>query len=206
MHQTIIALHLATAALCATIAVLATRSMLRRPRWQPVAGWSFVAFVTTVAVTSILRAAFPLLPRTQALHLVGSLLELGAAAMLAVVFVHAVRQRRVVPELVARMRRRADEYSRARRDYDRLLRHRIANPLAAVHGIALTLESFPDLDDERRRQLVSALVDASHELATVSIDPGIVGPEERGLRPRPVEVDEPCGVRRAAARPAAARA
>ena len=106
------------------------------------------------------------------------------------------RQRRRVPELVARARRRADEYARARADYDRLLRHRIANPLAAVRGIAITLESYPDLDPDTRRQLVSALVVASEELSAVSTSPIAAGPEEHELRAEPIEVDEPCGVRR----------
>ena len=47
MFPLFVAMHLATAALCCTIAILAARAMRRAPSWQPLAGWSFVAFVSS---------------------------------------------------------------------------------------------------------------------------------------------------------------
>lgn len=196
MIATSLGLHVATALLCCTVSVLAVRAMRRQPRWQPLAGWSFVGFVATVAVASVWRAGMPWLPREPAWLLGIVSLEFLAALLLALVFTQAARQRFIVPQLVERARRSAREYDRARHDYEQLVRHRIANPLAAVQGIAHTLVARPDLPDATRLELVAALVDAADELARVSLDPLPTGPEEAELRAVPaVHVDEPRGVR-----------
>jgi signal transduction histidine kinase len=192
VFATSVTIHLVTAALCCTIAFLALHAMLRRPRWQPLAGWSFVAFVATIAVTSVWRAGMPWIPRHDSWMLGAISLELLAAGLLALVF---VRQRDIVPRLADRARRSAREYDRAREDYERLLRHRIANPLAAVHGIACTLRDHPDLPDASRVELVAALVESAEQLTAISLTPEPVSVEEHDLRAVPdVEVDVPRGV------------
>jgi signal transduction histidine kinase len=86
---------------------------------------------------------------------------------------------------------RANEYERALRDYRRLARHRIANPLAVVRGGAATLREL-ELDEAQRAEIVRAIEEAALELERVALHPEPERPEERGLRPRP-ELDQPPG-------------
>ena len=80
---------------------------------------------------------------------------------------------------------REEEYRRALTDYRRLARHRLANPLAAIRGSVVTLRDLPDLDEEERRRLLDALEAEAIRLERVALDPEVMGPEERGLDPRP---------------------
>ena len=80
---------------------------------------------------------------------------------------------------------REEEYRRALTDYRRLARHRLANPLAAIRGSIVTLRDVPELDAEERRQLLDALESEAIRLEKIALDPEVIGPEERGLDPRP---------------------
>lgn len=185
MFQFIVALHLANALLCCTIAALAIRSMRRAPSWQPLAGWSFISFITVYALTSVQRAGFPLLPRWEGWMVIGTTMSFLAAGLLALVFVQAARRSRVALLVVEEARYNAREYERARRDYEQLVRHRIANPLAVVQGVALTLLDHPELPADTRRSLITSLVAASEELVDVSLEPQQRSVEEHELHAVP---------------------
>ena len=73
----------------------------------------------------------------------------------------------------------AREYERARRDYTRLLRHRIANPLMTIKGAAQTLRAKRG-DEARREQLLDSIIEASTSLERISLEPRTKGAEELG--------------------------
>ncbi|HET8528663.1 MAG TPA: hypothetical protein VFL60_07125 [Gaiellaceae bacterium] len=81
---------------------------------------------------------------------------------------------------------RAQEYERALRDYQQLVRHRLANPLMQVRGSALTLRARRrELTPEEQEQLLELLDEATERLEQVSLDPDELAAEERGLEPTP---------------------
>lgn len=83
-------------------------------------------------------------------------------------------------------RLRAQEYERALRDYQQLMRHRIANPLMLVRGSALTLRARHDeLSPEEQERLFDVLDEAAERLEQVSLDPAELSPEEHELEPAP---------------------
>ena len=79
---------------------------------------------------------------------------------------------------------RAREYERARRDYARLLRHRIANPLMTIGGAARTLLARRG-DETNREQLLESIIEASENLERVSLEPSPESAEEIELEPVP---------------------
>lgn len=80
---------------------------------------------------------------------------------------------------------RRDEYNRALADYQRLARHRLANPLTAIRGSVETLREMPELDAKTRRELLDVVRDEARRLEEIALEPTIVSEEERGLDPRP---------------------
>jgi signal transduction histidine kinase len=80
---------------------------------------------------------------------------------------------------------RREEYARALVDYNRLARHRLANPIAAIRGSISTIRDMPELDGDTRRQLLDAADEEARRLEKVALDPDILSDEERTLRPRP---------------------
>ncbi|MCW2962145.1 MAG: hypothetical protein JWM90_2532 [Thermoleophilia bacterium] len=90
------------------------------------------------------------------------------------------------------LRRRSEEarsaahhYSRAVHRYRNLMRHRIANPLATISGMAETLRHVDGIDRERSCQLLDAIIQEARGLARISIDPRSMSPEEIVLEPWP---------------------
>jgi signal transduction histidine kinase len=79
---------------------------------------------------------------------------------------------------------RAVEYERARRDYARLVRHRIANPLMTIGGAARTLRARRG-DEAKRDQLLESIIEASEDLEQLSLEPRPNGAEELELEPVP---------------------
>jgi signal transduction histidine kinase len=79
---------------------------------------------------------------------------------------------------------RAHEYERARRDYARLLRHRIANPLMTIGGAARTLRAKRG-DEAKREQLLESIIEASTSLERISLEPRPKSAEEIDLEPAP---------------------
>jgi signal transduction histidine kinase len=79
---------------------------------------------------------------------------------------------------------RAVEYERAGRDYARLVRHRIANPLMTIGGAARTLRARRG-DEAKRDQLLESIIEASENLEQLSLEPRPNGAEELELEPVP---------------------
>ena len=80
----------------------------------------------------------------------------------------------------------ATEYERARRDYEQLMRHRIANPLAVVDGGIDTLLRYGDqIDDSTRRDLLLAMADSTRRLRDFTPDPASRTTEEVNLHATP---------------------
>lgn len=99
---------------------------------------------------------------------------------------------------VAKLRdayRAADErqaqYSQALSDYERLTRHRLANPLAALRGGVVTLREVDSLSPEARDRLLEMLEEQTIRLQHLSLDPRRLSPEELRLRPSPGDVEFP---------------
>lgn len=84
----------------------------------------------------------------------------------------------------ARAREAQGEYDRARHDYQQLVRHRIANPLAAVIGGLETLAAI-DLDPRCREVLLRSTLEQAQRLGSIMLDPSRLGDEEHDLRPVP---------------------
>jgi signal transduction histidine kinase len=87
-------------------------------------------------------------------------------------------------QTVDEARLRAREYERARRDYARLVRHRIANPLMTIGGAARTLRAKRG-DEVRREQLLDSIIHASESLEQLSLEPRSNSAEENELEPVP---------------------
>jgi signal transduction histidine kinase len=80
---------------------------------------------------------------------------------------------------------REAEYERALSDYRRLMRHRIANPLAVVRGGIQSLRDLDRLSEDEQREIIETLHEAALRLESVSLDPGPLGREEKRLEGRP---------------------
>lgn len=92
---------------------------------------------------------------------------------------------------VALARYDSGEYHRALADYTNLVRHRVANPLTVIQGMARTLLELPDIEPEVRRDMLVAIDEAAERLARETIfRPDHQGPEEVCLRPRPFDTLE----------------
>lgn len=122
---------------------------------------------------------------------------MGEAARLRMAAVH-VREQNVqrlqdradaqMAEAVALMeaaRRDSQEYQRAIYHYTQLVRHRMANPLQTISGMALTLRDQRDLDPQLRHQMIEAIYEQAQALERICLEPQIVNDAERELRPRP---------------------
>lgn len=79
---------------------------------------------------------------------------------------------------------RTAEYERALRDYSMLIRHRLATPLTAIRGAALTLNTRNDLPEPDRRALLDLIAEQGALLEQLALDPA-TKPEEHELNPHP---------------------
>lgn len=68
-------------------------------------------------------------------------------------------------------RLREEEYDRARRHYTQVVRHRVMNPLTVIEGTLYTLRDGVPVDDDTRRSMCCAALDASRELRELSLEP-----------------------------------
>ena len=75
----------------------------------------------------------------------------------------------------------ADEYTRARRHYEQVVRHRMMNPLTAIRGGAQTLLADEQLDRDVRQRLLTTILEASETLEEISLRPERRGSEEHEL-------------------------
>lgn len=83
-----------------------------------------------------------------------------------------------------------DEYERARSDYARLVRHRLANPLSIIAGAAHAITT-PWADEYAHRVELAGLIEAAlARIGDLDVDPSATGIEERGLDARPAVSSE----------------
>ncbi|MCW2972554.1 MAG: hypothetical protein JWN72_827 [Thermoleophilia bacterium] len=95
------------------------------------------------------------------------------------------RELELLQAQATRARRSAERYEGALVQYDRLMRHRIANPLTVICGVATTLRDVIGVDIEQQRVLLDALVEQTRQLEQVALEPFPLVPSERGVRPWP---------------------
>lgn len=81
----------------------------------------------------------------------------------------------------------AREYRRALHDYERLVRHRLANPLTVISSGLETMDALGDApaNHEHRTKVLETMRQASNDLQYVSLAPSPLRPEERELDPTP---------------------
>jgi signal transduction histidine kinase len=79
----------------------------------------------------------------------------------------------------------SDEYQRALYHYTQLVRHRMANPLQTISGMARTLSSMPDLPRSDRLLMIDAICRQAEILERVCLDPEIMHASENELDPKP---------------------
>jgi len=79
----------------------------------------------------------------------------------------------------------SEEYQRALYHYTQLVRHRMANPLQTIFGMAQTLASMPDLPRSDRLLMIDAILKQAQVLEKVCLDPTIMHASEHELDPRP---------------------
>lgn len=172
--------------LAAALAVLHPR--VPRPSPIPAA----IAFCLVRAFEVFWTVSF--MPNATMVHAMRAL-SLATLAWLFVGVLRVARQQRgdhqraaAAARAATRARKEASsaqsEYDRARTDYQRLMRHRIANPLAAIIG---GLQTMLDLDvpAEQRERLLRSMLEQSRRLERTMLDPTRLGVEERELRPVP---------------------
>jgi signal transduction histidine kinase len=82
-------------------------------------------------------------------------------------------------------RQAAQTYGRAVNRYRSLMRHRMANPLASICGMAETLIHVTDLSEDRRRSLLDSIILEARRLTRLSIDASPINEVERVLDPWP---------------------
>jgi PAS domain S-box-containing protein len=103
------------------------------------------------------------------------------------------RREQVAERMIAEAARRMSEaefdsaeYRRALQHYTQLVRHRIANPLQVIFGVAQTLRGLPDLDPPQRDELLRAIEQAALDVGRETIFlPERQGAEESELDARP---------------------
>lgn len=76
-------------------------------------------------------------------------------------------------------------YDDALSNYAQLVRHRLANPLQTVLGMAQTLLDRPELDDGTRRRMVEAIHEQGLVLRSTCVEPRLLDDVEHELDPRP---------------------
>lgn len=89
--------------------------------------------------------------------------------------------------LMAAAERDSAEYERALYHYTQLVRHRMANPLQTISGMAQSLIDLPSLDATQRMDMVEAIRAQAEVLADICLEPRALTEVEGSLRPRPHE-------------------
>ncbi|HEV2593556.1 MAG TPA: hypothetical protein VGU02_16860 [Gaiellaceae bacterium] len=99
----------------------------------------------------------------------------------------ADEQLEVAAEKLAEATSDSEEYQRALYHYTQLVRHRMANPLQIIGGVAATLIAKPDLGRAERLAMLAAMVKQTKILERVCLDPKTMHPSEQGLDPIPAQ-------------------
>jgi len=79
----------------------------------------------------------------------------------------------------------SEEYRRALYHYTQLVRHRMANPLQTISGMARTLSNMPDLPRSDRLLMIDAICKQAQILEKICLDPKIMHASEHELDPKP---------------------
>ena len=79
----------------------------------------------------------------------------------------------------------SEEYQRALYHYTQLVRHRMANPLQIIGGIAATLIAQPELASADRLNLLEIMSKQTKILERICLEPKIMHASEQGLDPVP---------------------
>ncbi len=106
-------------------------------------------------------------------------------ALLTVLLVGITRMMRALDAGEALAQQRQDEYERALHDYRVLMRHRAANPLAAIRGGVQTLRELRPLAHTDRSRLLAFIDEEARRLEKIVLDPHPRRLEERALDPQP---------------------
>jgi PAS domain S-box-containing protein len=110
----------------------------------------------------------------------------AAAAALLELEVEAERCIAAATRMMTRAQYDSDEYHRALAHYTQLVRHRVANPLHVIQGMATTLRAMPELDAATRDTMLVAIHEAAMRLGRETIfHPAVQASAERELDPRP---------------------
>ena len=173
-------LNLLAAALHVLVGAFVAYEILRLGRRAPRTAGALVAFFL-LGGAALLNDPDPLLGYDL---LLAGVLDVAVAGVLVILAFDARKLVRAAVRTVDEDDFRRREYERARRDYGRLVRHRVFNPLATVRGAAETLKARW-WDDETRDMLLDSIIDAARRLERVTADPVVRSPEERGLDPAP---------------------
>jgi signal transduction histidine kinase len=112
------------------------------------------------------------------------IIDVLAIAMLVLLLVGMERMIHGLQSVQDQAAMREAEYRRALRDYRRLIRHRIANPLAVVRGGVQTVLDLPDLAPEERERILRDVAEAGERLERVALRPEPVSREESSLEGR----------------------
>jgi signal transduction histidine kinase len=99
----------------------------------------------------------------------------------------------IAAEKLAEATSDSEEYQRALYHYTQLVRHRMANPLHIIGGMAATLRAKPDLPSDERLTMLEAIHAQVKILERICLDPKIMHPSERELDPSPVARNRPPG-------------
>lgn len=118
-------------------------------------------------------------------------LDIAMAAVMVVLLAYlllfASRTMMMMAERAASADERRREYERALRDYEELVRHRVANPLTVItSGVDLLAAKMPEAcGDTQLAPVLASISAAAQQLRDVSLDPSHLRPEEASLRPMP---------------------
>ena len=91
-------------------------------------------------------------------------------------------------EQTERARHSQRRYQFALHTYEQLMRHRIANPLTVICGVAETLRDHEDLGSSQRAELLDALLEQARTLRSCVLDPSPTDSAEMVLEPWPDHV------------------
>lgn len=116
--------------------------------------------------------------------LVGLLADLCVAVTLVLLLVGLPRTLTALRSAYDDAQQQTESYSRALRDYRALVRHRLANPLAALRGGVQGLREL-ELTAAEQRRLLAMLHEQVLRLEQLSLEPQPNGAEERALRATP---------------------
>ena len=86
-------------------------------------------------------------------------------------------------------RNTARAYRHATHQYHDLMRHRIANPLAVISGMAETLRHNDLLDRTCVEPMLDAIIEQSRRLAAVAVEPHALDDVERLVEPWPARTE-----------------